>query len=148
MRGPFLARLELHHVMRTENADAVALLGEYSQLLLEYFRNFGDRSCCPHDIRVFCRHLSAEEYPTFVQQMVEMAPLAEDGTSSTEDMMKYICAVQVSRIWDTTDRSKEVLEAQVKKLTDLYDVYNKRFEDKLLSTDISPCDQFIIQAGE
>lgn len=148
VRGPYLARLELHRMMREEKADAVALLGQYSQLLLEYFRNFGDRNCCPHDLKVFCRHLSAEEYQTFPQQLMQMAPLAEDGSCSTETMMKYICAVQVSRFWDTTDRSKAALEALAAKMIKLYGEYNKRFEGKLLTTDISPCDQFIVLAGE
>lgn len=148
VRGPYLARLELHRMMREENADAVALLGEYSQLLLEYFRYFGDRHCCPHDLKLFARHLSSDEYESFPSQLQEMAQLSEDGTSSTETMMKYICAVQVCRFWDTTDRSKEVLENLAMHLTSLYGVYNKRFEGKLLTTDISPCDQFIVLAGE
>lgn len=148
VRGPYLARLELHRLMREEKADALALLGEYSQLLLEYFRNFGDRNCCPHDLKVFCRHLSPAEYQAFPQQLMAMAPLAEDGSCATETMMKYICAVQVSRFWDTTDRSKAALEDLAKMMIHMYGEYNKRFDGKLLVTDISPCDQFIVLAGE
>lgn len=148
IRGPYLARLELHYMMREEKADAVALLGKYSELLLEFFRNFGDRNCCPHDLRVFSKHLTAEEYETFPEKLKAMAPLAEDGSGSTEAMLKYICSVQVSRFWDTTDRSKETLEALANKMIQLYGEYNKRFEGKLLTTDISPCDQFIVLAGE
>lgn len=148
VRGPYLARLELHRIMRAEKADAIALLGEYSQLLLEYFRNFGDRNCCPHDLKVFCRHLSRQEYEAFPQQMMAMVSLADDGTSSTEVMMKYICAVQVTRFWDTTDRSTAALEALSVKMLHLYTSYNKRFAGKLLTTDISPCDQFVMLAGE
>lgn len=148
VRGPYLARLELHWIMREEKADAVSLLGEYSQLLLEYFMNFGDRNCCPHDLKVFCKHLPKDQYKPFLEQLMEMAPLAEDGSGTTEAMMKYICAVQVSRFWDTTDRSKAALEDLASKMISLYAPYNKRFEGKLLSTDISPCDQFLVLAGE
>lgn len=149
IRGPYLARLELHRLMREESADAIGLLGDYSQLLLEYFRNFGDRNCCPHDMRVFCPYLTKEQYEHFLEKLLAMAPLEEDGTSTTEAMMKYICAMQVCRIWDTTEhRSKEVLEALSTKLINLYNQYQKRFESKLLTTDISPCDQFVVLAGE
>lgn len=38
MRGPYLGRLELHHTMTELNENANELLGDFLELLVEYFR--------------------------------------------------------------------------------------------------------------
>lgn len=38
IRGPYLGRLELHRLMRENNMPAIELMGDYSELLVEYFR--------------------------------------------------------------------------------------------------------------
>lgn len=37
-RAPFLARLELHRRMREKSKDANHLLGDYLELMVEYFK--------------------------------------------------------------------------------------------------------------
>jgi N-terminal acetyltransferase B complex non-catalytic subunit len=60
-RGPYLARLELHRLMR-ENAfhGANDLLGDFLELLVEYFRLFGGKSCCANDLKMFLEFLEPE----------------------------------------------------------------------------------------
>lgn len=148
VRGPFLARLELHRVLREQGLDANGLLGDFGQLLLEYFRNFGDKSCCAHDMKLFIKHLTKEQYSGFQETMLQMAALPEDGSGSMEDMIKHICALQVSRCCDTMSRERDFLEPLAIRLAKLYETYRKKYGVDLLSTDISPCDQFALLAGE
>ncbi|GAB0092928.1 Phagocyte signaling-impaired protein [Sergentomyia squamirostris] len=98
VRGPYLARLELHRLMRERNRDPVPLLGEYIELLVEYFLLFGDKTCCALDIKMFLEYLPVHERPGFASRLI-----VECGISSTalpqnkEQMQKHICSLQISR---------------------------------------------------
>lgn len=78
VRGPYLARLELHKRMRVQSMDAEALLGDFSILINEYFRLFGDKPCCTHDIALFLPSISMEG-----RQQLASKLLLESGISST-----------------------------------------------------------------
>lgn len=78
MRGPYLARLELHKRMRKLNMDAHKLLGDFAELVIEYFRLFGDKPCCTHDITLFLPSISMEARQELANKL-----LLESGISST-----------------------------------------------------------------
>lgn len=78
MRGPYLARLELYKRMCAHNMDAKQLLGDLSEMITEYFRLFGDKSCCTHDIALFLPTISMQERQELASKL-----LLESGISST-----------------------------------------------------------------
>lgn len=61
VRGPYLARLELHKRMQIKGYNAVELLGDFDNLITEYFHLFGDKPCCIQDISIYLPHLTVEQ---------------------------------------------------------------------------------------
>lgn len=61
VRGPYLARLELHKRMQIKGYNAVELLGDFDNLITEYFHLFGDKPCCIQDISIYLPHLRLEQ---------------------------------------------------------------------------------------
>lgn len=78
VRGPYLARLELHQRMREHDMDANKLMGEFANLAIDYFRLFGDKPCCTHDISLFLPTISLEGRQELAGKL-----LVESGISST-----------------------------------------------------------------
>lgn len=77
-RGPYLARLELHQRMRAHQLPAEELVGDFDELVIEYFHLFGDKSCCTHDIALFLPSISMEQRQSLASKL-----LAESGISSS-----------------------------------------------------------------
>jgi N-terminal acetyltransferase B complex non-catalytic subunit len=77
-RGPFLARLEMHKKMRQLNLDADTLLGDYQDLLVEYFRIFGNKKCCVNDLKMFLEHLDVSRRAELASKLIQ-----DTGISST-----------------------------------------------------------------
>lgn len=99
VRGPYLARIELHKRMRAHDLNAKELLGDFCELIIEYFRLFGDKSCCTHDITLFLPSISMEE-----RQKLASKLLLESGISSTtlpqhvryiSKLFHFICSIYV-----------------------------------------------------
>lgn len=78
VRGPYLARLELHKRMRENNLDADKLLGDYLNLLVELFHIFGDKKCCANDLKLFLEHLTPSRRPQLASKLIQ-----DSGISST-----------------------------------------------------------------
>lgn len=78
MRGPYLARLELHKRMRDNSMNATELLGDYFDLLIEYFHIFGDKKCCANDLKLFIEFLEPYRRPGLASQLIK-----NSGISST-----------------------------------------------------------------
>lgn len=76
-RGPYLARLELHQRMRAKQLPAQELIGDFDELIIEYFNLFGDKSCCTHDIALFLPSISMEQRQSLANKL-----LLESGISS------------------------------------------------------------------
>jgi N-terminal acetyltransferase B complex non-catalytic subunit len=70
MRGPYLARLQMHKKMRDLKLDANALLGDYQELLIDYFRLFGNKKCCTNDLKIFLDYLDIEKRIEFAAKLV------------------------------------------------------------------------------
>ncbi|XP_036322766.1 LOW QUALITY PROTEIN: phagocyte signaling-impaired protein [Rhagoletis pomonella] len=149
VRGPYLARLELHKRMRAEGMDAEALLGDFAELIIEYFRLFGDKPCCTHDIALFLPSISME-----ARQHVATKLLLESGISSTtlpqnkEQMQKHICALQISRICGShLDLQTDHLLAFYTALKLHYEHGLSSFGKNLLHTDMGPSDPYALLAA-
>ncbi|XP_055695660.1 phagocyte signaling-impaired protein isoform X1 [Lutzomyia longipalpis] len=148
VRGPYLARLELHRLLRERNKDPVPLLGEYLELLIEYFRLFGDKTCCALDIKMFLEYLPHHERPGFASRLI-----VECGISSTtlpqnkEQMQKHICSLQISRyVGVHSVLGTEHLEALHTALSLHYEHGVSAFGVDLMPTEIGPSDPYALLA--
>ncbi|KAL9890093.1 phagocyte signaling impaired isoform 1-T3 [Glossina fuscipes fuscipes] len=149
VRGPYLARLELYKRMCAHNLDAKHLLGDLSEMITEYFRLFGDKSCCTHDIALFLPTISMQERQELASKL-----LLESGISSTtlpqnkEQMQKHICALQISRICGShLDLKLEHLLAFYTALKLHYEHGLSSFGKNLLTTDMGPSDSYALLAA-
>lgn len=96
VRGPYLGRLELHHTMTELNENANELLGDFLELLVEYFRKvrnislinqtltltnrssyqFGDKPCCASDIILFLNFLEVERRAELASRLLEVCEIS------------------------------------------------------------------------
>lgn len=73
-----MARFELCSKLTNNNIDTTDLLGETVELFIEYFRKFGDRSCCVSDLRQYLRLLDNEKKSDLSVRLIK-----DVGISST-----------------------------------------------------------------
>lgn len=78
MRGPYLARIEMHKRMRNNDLDPDALFGDYQNLLIEYFSIFGNKKCCVNDLKMFLEHLPVDRRSELASKLIQ-----DTGISST-----------------------------------------------------------------
>lgn len=71
LRGPYLGRLELHRVMNANNCNPNEVLGDFIELLIEYFKIFGDKPCCARDIILFLDYLDTSQRAKLMQRLQE-----------------------------------------------------------------------------
>lgn len=71
LRGPYLGRLELHRTMSSNNCNATELLGDFVELLIEYFKIFGDKPCCARDIILFLDYLDSSQRARLLDRLQE-----------------------------------------------------------------------------
>ncbi|XP_030374579.1 phagocyte signaling-impaired protein [Scaptodrosophila lebanonensis] len=148
-RGPYLARLELLQRMRVAQLQPQQLVGDFDELIIEYFRLFGDKSCCTHDIALFLPSISIEQRQALASKL-----LLESGISSTslpqskEQMQKHICALQISRICGSH------IELPVDHLLAFYTALKLHYEHglstfgkNLLATEMGPSDAYALLAA-
>ncbi|KAH8310732.1 hypothetical protein KR044_002767 [Drosophila immigrans] len=148
-RGPYLARLELHKRMRAIQLPAQQLIGDFDELIIEYFVLFGDKSCCTHDIALFLPSISMEQRQALANKL-----LVESGISSTtlpqtkEHMQKHICALQISRMCGVhIELSVDHLLAFYTALKLHYEHGYSSFGTQLLSTEMGPSDPYALLAA-
>uniref|UniRef100_A0A1I8P4E4 N-terminal acetyltransferase B complex subunit MDM20 homolog n=1 Tax=Stomoxys calcitrans TaxID=35570 RepID=A0A1I8P4E4_STOCA len=149
VRGPYLARLELHQRMRQHNIDAKASMGEFSDLVIAYFRLFGDKPCCTHDISLFLPAISIEERKELANKLVtETGITSANLPKDKEQMQKHICALQVSRICGVhLDTDIEHRLAFYTSLKLRYEHGLSNFGKDLLPTDMGPSDPYALLAA-
>lgn len=75
-RGPYLARLELYRVMNRNQHDAHKLLGEFIEMLFDYFRIFGEKPCCAKDIVLFLDDLNVEQRPQLASKLLQLCNIS------------------------------------------------------------------------
>lgn len=64
--------------MRELQLDAEALLGDYQELLIEYFRIFGNKKCCTNDLKMFLEYLDVGRRTDFAMKLLQ-----DTGITST-----------------------------------------------------------------
>ncbi|ALC47317.1 psidin [Drosophila busckii] len=148
-RGPYLARLELHQRMRAQQLQAQKLIGDFDELIIEYFKLFGDKSCCTHDIALFLPSISMEQRQSLAAKLLQ-----ESGISSTslpqskEHMQQHICALQISRMCGVhIELTKDHLLAFYTALKLHYEHGHSAFGKQLLSTEMGPSDPYALLAA-
>lgn len=75
-RGPYLARLELYRVMNQHKLDAKALLGDFMEMLIDYFRIFGEKPCCAKDLILFLDDLAVEQRPELASKLIRLCDIS------------------------------------------------------------------------
>lgn len=159
----------MHRRMRGMQLDADVMLGDYQDLLIEYFRIFGNKKCCTNDLKMFLVHLDVERRSDFAEKLLQ-----DTGITSTtlpqnvnffnqilclflmflkyfqkDQLQKHICSLQISRLCGAhSSLSIEHLHALYSALSLHYEHSFSAFGKDLLSTDIGPSDQYALLAGE
>lgn len=75
-RGPYLARLKLFNVMNANKFDANQLFGEFMEMLIDYFRIFGEKPCCAKDIVLFLDDLQEEQKPELASKLIQLCNIS------------------------------------------------------------------------
>lgn len=83
IRGPYLGRLELHRVMTTNGHNANELLGDILELLLDYFRIFGDKPCCANDIILFLDCLESTKRTDLASRLLQICEISSTTLPQT-----------------------------------------------------------------
>lgn len=148
-RGPYLGRLELHWRMRTKNKDADELLGDFLELMVEYFRIFGDKPCCSNDLRTYLGHLEPHRRAGLASRLLQDCGIsATTLPQSKEQMQKHICSLQISRVCCAhAALGTEHLSALYTAFSLHYEHGMNAFGINLLSTDLGPSDSYALLAA-
>lgn len=64
--------------MRDINLKASDLLGDYQELLVNYFRMFGNKKCCANDLKMFLEYLEPSRRSELASKLIQ-----DTGISST-----------------------------------------------------------------
>uniref|UniRef100_A0A3B3YRW3 N(alpha)-acetyltransferase 25, NatB auxiliary subunit n=1 Tax=Poecilia mexicana TaxID=48701 RepID=A0A3B3YRW3_9TELE len=103
LRGPYLARLELMHRLRERGYPEENLPGEPLNLMVQFFRKFGDKPCCITDLKIYLHLLSPDQHVQFINRLSEVVPLGEQGEDGfafpedTKALQRHLCVCQLSR---------------------------------------------------
>jgi N-terminal acetyltransferase B complex non-catalytic subunit len=65
-------------MMRELKLDADNQLGDYQELLVNYFKIFGNKKCCANDLKMFLEYLEPSRRPELSSKLIQ-----ETGISST-----------------------------------------------------------------
>lgn len=68
----------MHRRMRGLKLDADALLGDYQELLIEYFNIFGNKKCCTNDLKMFLEFSDVQRRSDFAAKLLQ-----DTGITST-----------------------------------------------------------------
>ncbi|KXJ73627.1 hypothetical protein RP20_CCG015361 [Aedes albopictus] len=147
-RGPYLARLELTRLMVEHKFDKEQQFGELTDLLLDYFRMFGDKTCCANDLKLFLEYVEPAKRPGFAAQLMQECRINPVTLpSSKEHMQRHICSLQIARFCGAhAALSEEHLSALYTALSLHYEHGYNTFGQGLLPTDMGPSDPYALLA--
>ncbi|XP_031637101.1 phagocyte signaling-impaired protein [Contarinia nasturtii] len=146
-RGPYLARLELYRVMDRNQFDAHKLLGEFIELLIDYFRIFGEKPCCAKDIVLFLDDLKEQQKPELASKLIQLCNISATTLPQTkEQMQRHICSLQVSRQCGAHALSADHLTALYTAFTLHYEHGLNAFGIDMLPTDMGLSDAYALLA--
>lgn len=69
--------------MQKKNLDARKLLGQFIDLLVDYFRVFGEKPCCSKDIVLFLNELDAEQRPDLASKLIQLCNISSTTLPQT-----------------------------------------------------------------
>lgn len=75
IRGPYLGRLQMHAVMSANQLNPDGLLGDLLELLVEYFRLFGEKPCCTNDILLFLGGLETNRQTELASRLLQVCEI-------------------------------------------------------------------------
>lgn len=155
--------------MRDSKLNADDLLGDYQELLLNYFRLFGNKKCCANDLKMFLDYLEPSQRPELASKLIQdtgisSTTLPQDVSDETfsfdlllsiflvlqkDQLQRHICSLQISRLCGAhLTLSAEHLQALYSALSLHYEHSFSAFDKNLLPTDIGLSDQYALLAGE
>lgn len=151
IRGPYLGRLLLHKTLQQHGyADVDMLIGRSMlQLLVEYFRLFGQKPCCTNDIQMFLECLSPDDRVGLAERLRNACQVSATALPQDKDQMQqHICTLQLSRICGAHELSVDHLYAMYTAFSLHYEHGMTAFGMDLLPTDMGPSDAYALLAGE
>lgn len=83
LRGPYLARFELCSKLVQKNIDTTDLLGETTELFIEYFRKFGHKPCCVSDLRIYLNLLDGERKTELAARLMKDIGISDTSVPKT-----------------------------------------------------------------
>lgn len=83
LRGPYLARFELCSKLVQKNMDTTDLLGETTELFIEYFRKFGHKPCCVSDLRLYLNLLDSERKTELATRLMKDIGISDTSVPKT-----------------------------------------------------------------
>ncbi|KAF6206659.1 hypothetical protein GE061_017895 [Apolygus lucorum] len=86
-RGPYLARLEYYKALTDQQLPAAELLGEFINILKEYYTEFGAKDSCVHDLRRYI-HLSENDILPFLTHTYQC--LIQEGMPSNKTQLNLL----------------------------------------------------------
>lgn len=78
----------MHKMMRDQKLKADDLLGDYQELLVNYFRIFGNKKCCANDLKMFIDYLEPGRRPELSSKLIQ-----DTGISSTTLPQDVSCSL-------------------------------------------------------
>lgn len=62
--------------MNQNKFDANSLFGEFIEMLIEYFRIFGEKPCCAKDIVLFLDDLEENQKPELASKLIRLCDIS------------------------------------------------------------------------
>lgn len=83
LRGPYLARFELCCKLAQKNIDTTDLLGETTELFIEYFRKFGHKPCCVSDLKIYLNLLDGDRKAELAARLMKDIGISETSVPNS-----------------------------------------------------------------
>ncbi|KAJ8975262.1 hypothetical protein NQ317_008828 [Molorchus minor] len=149
LRGPYLARFELGSKLHEQNLNSTDLLGDTTELFIEYFRKFGHKPCCVTDLRTYLKLLDADKKTELSSRLVKDVGISSTSVPQTEhQMQRHLCALQLSMLCGShRNLSADHLKALITALSLHYQHGYQSYGKNLLSTDLGPSDPYALMAA-
>lgn len=145
-----MARFELCSKLRDKGLDAGDMLGDVTELFIEYFRKFGYKPCCVSDLRLYLRLLDDEKKLDLATRLIKDVGINSSFCIplSVDQMQRHIGALQLSRLCGShRNLTAEHQNALVTALSLHYNHGHQNFGTGLLVTDMGPADGYALLAA-
>ncbi|XP_062615343.1 N-alpha-acetyltransferase 25, NatB auxiliary subunit-like [Saccostrea cucullata] len=152
LRGPYLAQLELIRMLRENKELSIEPTGSPMELLQEYFKTFGDKSCCYDDMKLFTDLITKQQQVEMIDLFTKSLDLHNtDGSivfaSDMKVMQRHLTILQLARYLGILDtKTSEEKLALSRECIQRYH-HGLEFGKDLLITDIQFSDNFLLMAA-